>query len=401
MVERGHELRSLGAERVAGPGVDQRLDHTLVAQPQVDPVAQLDERAVRTSLPPRDDRCDRALADVADGAEPEADPPLTDDRELVARFVHVGREDLQVELARLVDVLHDAVGVADFRREQRRHVLGGIVDLEPRRLVRQDRIRYGVRLVEPVAAERLDLCGDFFDGLLIVPARDGALHEVAQLFLDQLLDLLAHRLPQHVGFGERIAGQRARDPHHLLLIDDHAVGRREDLFERWMGIPDLLPAELAVDEDEVHPGVEWAGTQQGIRRDQIVEPVALHVSQAVGRQRRFKLEDARGASGPQQLVHLRIVQIGVFEIDRHAMSFGDHRRGIVQHGERLQAEQVDLEHPDVLESHHVILRDDRVGVGLRVRRRADRDVIGQRPRRDHDARRVHRGVTCQALNPGS
>ena len=130
-------------------------------------------------------------------------------------------------------------------------------------------------------------------------ARDGALHEVAQLLLDQLLDLLADRLAQHVGFGQRVAGQRARDAHDLFLIDDHAVRRRENLLERRMRVADLLAAELAVDEDEVHPGVERPGPQQGVRRHEVVEAIALHVAQAIRRQRRFKLEDARRAAGAQ------------------------------------------------------------------------------------------------------
>jgi len=71
------------------------------------------------------------------------------------------------ELARLVDVLHTD-RCCRFRGQQRRHELGGIIGLEPRGLIRKDRIRDGVRLVEAVAAERLDLRGDLLDGALIV-----------------------------------------------------------------------------------------------------------------------------------------------------------------------------------------------------------------------------------------
>ena len=191
VIEGGDQLGALAAERVAGARIDQRFDDALVAEPQVDAVAQLHERAIGRLASTRDDRGDRALADM-----------VPDDRELVARFVYVGRQDLQVELARLVDVLYDQIGVADFRRQQRRHVLRGIVRLEPRRLVGKDRVGDGVGLVEAVAAERLDLRGDLFDRLLGVTARDSPLHEVAQLLLNQLLDLFPHRLAQHVGFGQ-------------------------------------------------------------------------------------------------------------------------------------------------------------------------------------------------------
>ena len=299
MIQRGDQLGPLASQGVAGAGVDQRLDHALVAQPQVDAVAQLDERVIRRRLASRDDGGDSTFADIPYRAQSKSYPLITDDCELITRLVHVGREDLKGELTRFVDVLHDAIGVADFRRQQRRHEFGRIVDLEPGRLVREDRVGDGVRLVEAVAAERLDLRGDLLDRLLVVAARDGALHEVAQLLLDQLLDLLADRLAQHVGFGQRVAGQRARDAHDLFLIDDHAVRRRENLLERRMRVADLLAAELAVDEDEVHPGVERPGAQQGVRRHEVVEAIALHVAQAIRRQRRFKLEDARRAAGAQ------------------------------------------------------------------------------------------------------
>src|SRR5207245_11563014 len=74
MIERGDELRSLGAERVAGARVDQRFDDALVAEPQVDAVAQLHERAVGCLASTRDDRGDRDLADVPHGAQPKSDP---------------------------------------------------------------------------------------------------------------------------------------------------------------------------------------------------------------------------------------------------------------------------------------------------------------------------------------
>jgi len=45
VIERGNQLGALAAQRVAGARVDQRFDDALVAEPQVDAVAQLHERA--------------------------------------------------------------------------------------------------------------------------------------------------------------------------------------------------------------------------------------------------------------------------------------------------------------------------------------------------------------------
>src|SRR5258705_13349233 len=83
VIERGNELGALAAQRIASARIDQRFDDALVAEPQVDAVAQLHERAVGCLAPARDDRRDRALAHVPHGAEPKADPAVADDGELV------------------------------------------------------------------------------------------------------------------------------------------------------------------------------------------------------------------------------------------------------------------------------------------------------------------------------
>ena len=73
-------------------------------------------------------------------------------------------------------------------------------------------------------------------------------------------------------------------------------------------------------------------------------------------------------------------------------------------GERLEAEHVHLEHADLLQRAHLVLRDDGVlAVGRRAgalgRRGAHRHVLRQRARRDHHARGVHRHVPRDALDP--
>jgi len=114
------------------------------------------------------------------------------------------------------------------------------------------------------------------------------------------------------------------------------------------------------------------------------------------RQRRFKLEDARRAPRPQQLVHFGIVQVGPLESIVTPWTLRDHLRRVVQHGQRLQTQEIDLQHSDLFDAGHVVLGDDRVGIGFGIGRRADGDVVGERPGRDDDARAVHRRVARQA-----
>ena len=68
-------------------------------------------------------------------------------------------------------------------------------------------------------------------GLRFCTAPGGALDEDLSLLVHHLLLLLAHRLAQVVGLGERVAGELLRHPHHALLIDHQAVRVAEQFFD--------------------------------------------------------------------------------------------------------------------------------------------------------------------------
>ncbi len=71
----------------------------------------------------------------------------------------------------------------------------------------------------------------------------------ALALLGHLLDLLlAHGAAQQVGFAQRIAGQAIGDLHHLLLVDDDAVGLFQDLLQLRQIVNHFLAAVLALDE---------------------------------------------------------------------------------------------------------------------------------------------------------
>ena len=67
---------------------------------------------------------------------------------------------------------------------------------------------------------------------------------------------------------------------------------------------------------------------------------------------------------------------------------------VVEQRERAQAEEVHLEQADALDLLHRPLRGDFAFVLLAA---VERHELGERPRRDHDAGGVHRGVTRHAL----
>src|SRR5690606_24845213 len=153
-----------------GAGLRQRLERALVQQPLILPLAEGLERAVVTvALALRGDALGEARADPLDRTEAEADRAVLD-VELAAAAVHVGRQEPQPDAAGLVDVLLELVRVRRLDGHVRRDELDRVVRLEPGRLVRDERVRGGVRLVEAVAGEVLDRLEQIARPALLVAA---------------------------------------------------------------------------------------------------------------------------------------------------------------------------------------------------------------------------------------
>ena len=151
------------------------------------------------------------------------------------------------------------------------------------------------------------LPGEVLDDLLVVTPRNRLLDELPELLLDELRVLLADRLSEDVGFGERDAGKHLGDTHHLLLIGDDAVGGLEDRLQLRERVDDRLLAAFSLLVDAMHPGVERAGAHERVRRHEVVEPVTPHGAEHVRGERRLELEHAGRAAGAQHPVDLRVV----------------------------------------------------------------------------------------------
>ncbi len=189
------------------------------------------QRGEAPDLAPRlDDRLGGALPHPLDRRQPDPDRVALDG-ERQPGGVDVGTEDPDARAAQDRHVGRQLLGVGGFRGQHRRPVVERVVRLQVRGLIRDVRVGDGVRLVEPVLGEGHDLAPQRLDLGLRVAARDAAGDEVLALLVDELLDLLAHRLAQRVGAPQREAGDPHGDAHHLLLVHDHAVGLGEDLLE--------------------------------------------------------------------------------------------------------------------------------------------------------------------------
>jgi len=106
------------------------------------------------------------------------------------------------------------------------------------RLVGDNRIRRRVRLVEGVFRKIDHLIVNMVRRLLVDPIRNTALYALLCIAVDEILAFflhdcrffLCHRTAHQVASSPGIASQIAHDLHNLLLIDDTAIGRRQNRF---------------------------------------------------------------------------------------------------------------------------------------------------------------------------
>ena len=108
-VEDGHQLRA-AAQGIHGAALDQRFEHALVEQAQIDVLAEFEDRFEAAQLlAGGDDRFDGVAADVLHRGQAEADR-LAVRSEVRVGNVDVGRFDGNAHLAAFVDVLDHVVG---------------------------------------------------------------------------------------------------------------------------------------------------------------------------------------------------------------------------------------------------------------------------------------------------
>ena len=223
-------------------------------------------------------------------------------------------------------------------------------------------------------------------------ALDGAVDEPGALGVHLLLNLLAHRPAQHVGFAQRIAGERLRDLHHLFLIDDDPEGLAQHRLDHRMDRVRLLVAELAraIGWDVGHR----SGAVEGDQRDDVLETVGPHFDEGLAHARAFHLEHADRLAASEHREGLRVVERDRAEVDRDAAARDEVHRAL-QRRQRLEAEEVELDQSRRLDPLHVEL--GRRHRSLRVA--IERHQFGQRPVADDDAGRMGRGVGIEPLEP--
>ena len=316
-------------------------------------------------------------------------------------LVDAGREDAVAHRDSLGDEDRHLVEVAHFRGDLRAHVLRRVVGLEVPRLIGEIGVADGVRLVEGVLREGLPVLPDLVDELAGRVLAAALLHElgIGETAVDELrlhlvhhlLVLLAHRLAERVGLAAREPGQRAGEQHDLLLIDGDAVGGLEERLHHRMIVGDPLPAVLALDVlgDVLHR----PGPVERVHRHEIFDPVGLKRAQMLLHPVGFELEESRRVAPREDGEGLGVVERNRLDVHRLAARLLDARQALLEHGQRLEPQEVHLEQPDRLHEMTVVLRaEQRVLV-----RGFDGDGLGERIAADDDAAGVHADLAHGAV----
>ena len=228
----GLEQGAGGPQRRHGVGLDQRLDHATVEHVEVDAPAEVVERherpGLRSPIADGDDRVDRALADVLDRRQAEADRlgragGIGLDREEGQRLLHVRRTHLDPQPAALGDDRGDLLGALAEAVHDRGHELDRVVRLQVGRLVGDEPVAGGVGLVEAVSGEGLELGEDLVDDV----RRDALLLraglELRLVLAEDVLLLLADRVAEVVRLGAGVIGHRDGRGHDVFLVDEDPV----------------------------------------------------------------------------------------------------------------------------------------------------------------------------------
>ena len=387
------ELRLPWPERVSRAALDERLEHALVATRQIDASAEIVKGAERTTLPSHfDDPLDRALPDVLHRAEAEADA-LRCDRESERRLVHIRWQHRDAHTPALRDGDRDTLGRSHLRGEHRRHVLDRVVRLQVGGVVRDHAIDSGVRAVESVARERLEVLPYLLDHVGVQPVAQASLDELHLLRVELLFDLLADRVAEDVGLGHREAGESLRHGHHVLLVDHHAVRGAQNGFERGVRVGDGLFAVLAADvrRDVVHR----PGTEERDHGHDVFDAVRLEIADVPPHTRGLELEHAGRLTRAQQIERLLVVERDLLAHDAHAARFVDQSERLVEDREVAEPEEVELQNAKLVERLVLVLALDRFGLALRA---FQRDEVGQRLPRDHHSGGMRAGRADETLD---
>ncbi|MBA7617258.1 hypothetical protein ES703_24572 [subsurface metagenome] len=204
---------------------------------------------------------------MLDGIQAEPDTALRVHPEIATRVVHIRRQHLQTQGLGLGQQDTHPVLVAHFRGKVSRHELGWIVGFQVSRLVGHEGIGGGVALVKSVLGKASHELKNISSRVLNHTIFAGPFKKVGLHAGHSLRFLFPHGPAQDIGLGQAEPGNGVGNLHHLLLVDNDAIGLIQDWDQGRMQIGDLPAAVLAVDKlVNVRHGT---GAVEGVHGDKV------------------------------------------------------------------------------------------------------------------------------------
>ncbi len=216
-----------------------------------------------------------------------------------------------------------------------------------------------------------------------------AVEEGLPLLLDLLDLLLAHGPAHHVGLTQGVARQVLEDADDLLLVDDAAVGARQDGHQGGVLVGHL--GRILGAGQEFGDGVHGAGAVQGDHRADVLNVLGLQAHTHTSHAGRLQLEHAGGLALGQHGHGGRVVLRNGIEGEAR-LPLLDHPGRVVQYGEVAQAQKVHLQQTQLLQGGHDVLGDGLAVVG------GQGDVVHHRPAGDDHPGGVGGGVPGHPLD---
>ena len=297
---------------VKSAGLDEGLYRALIKLGLVHAHAKVIHRSKQPTLfARRDHGRNGLLAGALDGAQAVADALVGDGLEAVVAAVDVRRLKADAHFDGVAEQHLEFVGVVHLHRHVGAEKLRRVMHLEPGRVVRQQRVGRGVRLVEAIAGKALHQVKDFI-GLDLVDSVLGCAIAKDLTVLGHLVGVFfAHGTAQHVSAAQGIAAQNLCGLHHLLLVDHDAVSLRQHPGHQRVRVDHFFAALFARHKGRYQ--IHRAGAEQGIERDQVFQARGARVLEHALHAAAFKLEHGLGFAFCKKAVHLGVVERQVFK----------------------------------------------------------------------------------------
>ena len=240
----------------------------------------------------------------------------------------------------------------------------------------------------------IDLVGGFLrdpvgdaarDALLLVPV-----HEVFAFLGHDRRFFLGHGPAHQIAPAQGIARQGTDDLHDLLLVNDTAVGRFQNRFQKGGIVPDGVRTVLSPDilRDEVH-GTRPVQRDPG---DHILQALGLQLLHEAFHPGAFKLEHPVRTAGTQRIQHLPVIVIDLLHVQPDAGILLHHSDSVLNDRQRPEAQEIHLQKSQLLQGGHGELgRDGTIGGSGKG------NVLVHILLADHHAGGVHGGMPGKAL----